>query len=61
MQIEVVGFLGIFIVVLVFLAESTKRRIFGVVAALLLIVLSVWILTDGIQIVTGTLKSQVFI
>ena len=54
MLLEIVGFLVLLIGGLVFMAESTKRLEIGVIASLLLIILGLWIITDNIQVQTGT-------
>ena len=59
MQIEVVGFIGLILVVLFTFAELFKKREVAIIASILLILFGLMILTNGIQFVTGTQLVQV--
>ena len=59
MQIEVVGFIGLVLVVLFTFAELFKKREVAIIASILLILFGLMILTNGIQFVTGTQIVQV--
>jgi uncharacterized membrane protein YjgN (DUF898 family) len=53
MILELFGVLGLFILILVFIAEYTKRPFLGLVSSLTLLLLAFWILSDGIQYQIG--------
>jgi hypothetical protein len=53
MLLELVTGFGIFILILVILAETTKKPIVGAIASLVLLVLAMWIFLDGIQYKIG--------
>lgn len=56
MLLEVIGFVGAVIVLLFFFAEQRKPFL-GFSASIMLMVLSFWILADGIQVRSGELKT----
>lgn len=59
MNIQIFGFLGIIILLLVIFAEATKsKKALGVIAGLLLIMLGLWVYSDGIQIQTGQVTTK---
>jgi len=54
MQIELLGLLGVFDLILFAFSEFSRRREIGVIASLLLLIMGFIIVIDGIQFVTGT-------
>src|SRR3990172_7613190 len=62
MYIEVLTLYGVFLLILFFFAEFTKKPVLGLFASLLLFPLGLWITTDDIQMRTGefisTLENQ---
>lgn len=61
MQIEVVGFIGLVLVVLFTFAELFKKREVAIIASILLILFGLMIIVSGIQFVTGTQVVQVLV
>jgi hypothetical protein len=57
MLLEVFGLYGIFLLVLFAYAEIAKKPPVGLIASVLLIPLSVWLISDGLQIKTGEIIS----
>lgn len=57
MLLEVIGFMGAFIVLLFYFAEQ-KKPVLGLAGSITLMVLSFWILSDGIQIRSGELVTE---
>lgn len=53
MLIDLVLGFGVLVGILTILAEGTKKPEVGVMAALLLLMLGLWVLTDGMQYKTG--------
>lgn len=52
MLLEIVGFVGAFIVLLYYFAEQ-KKPLLGLAGSVVMMVLGFWILSDGLQIRTG--------
>lgn len=55
MYLELIGFFGIIIMILVILGEQ-KQPFLGFTGSILLLVMAYWILQGGIQITTGQTK-----
>ena len=53
MIIEAVLLIGLMSGGLYILSEMSKKRMLGVIASLLLIILALWVFTDGVQFGTG--------
>jgi hypothetical protein len=49
MLIELVAFVGLIIIAIVFIAEGGKHAPLGLVGATILLILGFWVMTDGIQ------------
>jgi uncharacterized membrane protein YeiB len=56
MYLEAVLLTGLFAFLLIFISEAYNKKLFGVAASLLMLILGLWIYTDGIQINTGSLE-----
>ena len=54
MQLVIFGFFGIIIIILFLFAEGQGKKILGVFASLLLLMLGVWCLSDPITFETGS-------
>lgn len=57
MLLELVGFFGAFIVLLIFFAEFGKNYAGGIIAGVLLIILGSYVFLDGIQIKMGEMTT----
>ena len=54
MQLVIFGFFGIIILVLFVFAETNGKKILGVFASLLMLMLGVWCISDAISFETGS-------